>query len=523
MIYLQFLEEKGLQNEWHKLYYNHIMDNLQITTIPLKNHLKFEKKYAVLQGEYQALKLKYEELQQQFNWLKRQIFGQKSERFIPVDPSQLEFDLGIDTPPVQEEKVDVNYTRTKVTKTQGHGRQEMPTHLPFKDIVIEPKEDVSDCKHIGDEITWEYDFNPGKLFIRRYIRPKYALTNDRGVTCGTLPNRPIEKGNFGAGIMSSVVTDKYLYHMPLNRQREKFSRQFGVNFAESTFCDLIKHSIFWFNPVYDFQKQLLVKSDYLQADETPMPVLTKDKKGKTHKGFYWVYYDPIRKIVIFEYRKSRSREGPVNFLKDFSGTLQADGYSGYNEVALRQDISRASCMAHVRRKFEDALGFDKKSAEYALRVIGKWFELERNAKEDNLSFDKRLKNRIEYMKEDFASFKKWMMEQMLDRIPNDLIRKACGYAIGQWAGFDVLFKDGKVELSNNLVENAIRPVALGRKNYMFKGSHKAAQRGAIIYSLISTAKLHGKDPYLYLKTLLEKLPNEKANKIQNYLPQNIIL
>jgi transposase len=393
----------------------------------------------------------------------------------------------------------------------------MPTHLPFDDIVIEPEEDCSGCDKIGEDVTWEYEYKPGTLFIRRYIRPKYSRLNNSGIAIGTLPNRPVEKGNFGPGIMAAVTADKYLYHLPLNRQKDKFQNEFGVTFAESVLCDIISRTVFWMEPVYEIQKKDLLKSSYLQADETTIPVLIKNKKGKTHKGYYWVYYDPVRKIVIYEYQHGRSRAGPNNFLKDFSGTLQVDGYAGYNELVAQEHVIRAACMAHVRRKFENALEYDKGASEYALQIIGKWFTLEREAKAQNATATVRLEMRMKLAAE-FKSFKDWMMQQALQRIPSDLIRKACEYGLGQWEGFTPYLTDGRIELSNNLVENAIRPIAVGRKNYLFKGSEKAAQRGAIIYSLIATAKMHGWDPYKYVKMLLEKLPAEKANNINCYLP-----
>ena len=471
--------------------------------------------------EYESLLSSVDKLQHELTWLKRQLFGSKSERFIPND-SQISLDLGVNSTPQEPQKQEVSYTRTVSKKQPGHGRGDMPNHLPFDDIIIEPEEPVDDCEYIGDEVTWEHEYKPGTLFIRRYIRRKYARRNESGVVIGDLPARPVDKGNFGPGIMATITNDKYLYHMPLNRQRQKFQNEFNVEFAESTLCDLIARTVFWLEPVYECQKSDLLKTNYLQADETPIPVLIKNKKGKTHNGYYWVYYDPVRKIVIFEYQKGRSRAGPNNFLKNYSGILQVDGYTGYDELVLRKDITRAACMAHVRRKFENAMGYDCKAATFALETIGNWFAVERDAKADNLDFDQRLRLRkSRELPEEFENFKTWMLQQVSNRIPSDLIRKACEYALGQWNGFNAYLGNGTVELSNNLVENAIRPVALGRKNYLFKGSHEAAQRGAIIYSMIATAKLHGWDPNEYLKMLLDKLPSEKSDNVENYLPYNL--
>ena len=467
--------------------------------------------------QIQQLQSTIAQLQGELSWLKRQIFGQKSERFIPAD-EQTSLDLGVEEQKNEIAEEKISYTRRKPRTGEGHGRGPMPTHLPFDDVIIEPDEDVSGCVHIGDEISWEYEYTPGNLFVRRYIRRKYARPRDEGVACGSLPPRPVEKGNFGPGIMSAVVTDKYLYHLPLHRQRQKYRNQFGVDFSESTFCDLVTRSVFWLEAVYAVQKRDLLAADYLQVDETPIPVLIKVNKRKTHRGYYWVYSDPLRKNVVFEYRSGRGRDGPNTFLRDFRGIIQTDGYTGYNELASRKGIVRAACMAHVRRKFEAALEYDRTAAGYALGTIGGWFEKEREAVENDLEHEQRAALRRDHLCREFDAFKKWMEQQAFERLPKDPIRKACEYGLGQWEGFDVYLQDGRVELSNNRVENAIRPVALGRKNYLFKGSHAAAQRGAIIYSLVATAKLHGKDPFAYVKHLLESLPAESASNIERYLP-----
>jgi transposase len=473
-------------------------------------------------SEFKALEAKYLQTLHELQWLKRQLFESKSERFIPND-QQIELELSTTKAEVEIAEENISYTRTTTKKTVGHCRREVPTHLPYDDITIEPQEDISKCEKLGDEISWEYEYNPGSLFVRRYIRPKYVNKESSKIIIGTLPNRPVEKGNFGPGIMSTVTIDKYLYHIPLHRQREKFRNEHKVEFAESTFCDIVANTSFWLETISLLQKSILLQSTYIQADETPIPVLTKHNNGKTHKGFYWVYYDPVYNNVIFEYRSGRGCEGPNVFLKNFKGVLQVDGYTGYNELAEKHHNTRAACMAHIRRKFEVALDYDKKTSEYTLTTIGRWFDIEQESKNHNLTYEQRRDMRCDIMKKEFASFKEWLKKLVPGHLPKSPIRKAMEYALGQWDGFNVLFEDGRFELSNNLVENAIRPVALGRKNYLFKGSEDAAQRGAIIYSVIATAKLHGREPREYIKTILEKLPNEKSNNLEQYLPWNITI
>jgi transposase len=244
----------------------------------------------------EQLQTEIDGLKCQLDWLKRQIFGTKSERFIPSSDLQMALDMGIalgipgDQPPpkVQTISYDRSTTTTTTENKVGHGRGTMPTHLPFIDVVIEPKEDHSDCIHIGDEVSWEYEFEPGSLKVKRYIRPKFAKPFGDGIVIGELPARPIEKGNAGAGLMTQVTIDKYVYHMPLDRQRKKFKNEYNVDFSESWLCDIVKNTAFWIEPVYKAYVEQIVACDYLQADETPIPVLTTDGKGKTHRGYFWV-------------------------------------------------------------------------------------------------------------------------------------------------------------------------------------------------------------------------------------------
>jgi len=494
--------------------------------IQLKNnHEKLKNNHDKLTDEYTKQSEELYKLKQDLEWLKRNMFGQKSERFIPDDNQlSLDFGMGLNKDP-EAEKEHVEYERLKpAKKKKGHNRGEMPTHLPFKDTVIEPElEDTENYRKLDEEITWEYEYKPGSLFVHRFIRPKYVRNTDNKIIIGSLPARPIEKGNFGPGFMANVTVDKYTYHLPLYRQIQKYSSKYGVTFSESTFVDIIKNSVFWMEIIYNEAKRRLLESTYIMADETTIPVKIKLSKKKMKKCYYWVYYDPLSDIIIFEYNKSRGQEVPDNFLEGFNnGILQIDGYVGYNNVINKSDIAHASCMAHVRRKFENAITYDKDKAEYALKCIRSWFKIEAEAQEEGLSYEERLELRNRNnIKESFVDFKKWMDKNVIELRPNNPIRKACVYGIKQWKGFEPYLNDGRVELSNNLVEGAIRPITIGRKNYLFKGSERAAQRGAVVYSIVAMAKKHGLDPFKYIKMLLKFLPQEKSNNLENYMPWNI--
>jgi transposase len=464
------------------------------------------------------------ELKMKFEWLQRQMFGAKSERFIPSADLQTALDLGVVSKQdldKAEESVPVTYTRTKNTSSepvQGHGRGVMPTHLPIKKTTIEPVEDTTGMKKIGEEISWYYEMEkPTSLHIVMLIRPKYALPQKNGVVIGTLPALPVEKGNAGPGFLAHISSEKYLYHMPLDRQRKKFKLDFNVEFSESWLSENIGKAVFWLDAVYNEYRNRLLKSTYLQADETPIPVLTRDKKGKTHRGYLWVYHDPVQRLVLFDYRENRSHEGPSDFLKNFSGTLQVDGYEGYADIISRNALIHAACMDHVRRRFEKAKDYDKVRSTYALDAMREWYAVERDAKNKCLSFDERLGLRKENVAASTAAFKVWMQQQLLEVLPKSPIGVALQYALNQWEYFDPYLTDGRIELSNILIENAIRPVALGRKNFLFAGSHDAARWPAVIYSLAAIAQIHGVAPFEYFKELLTELPKSNTQDIRKFL------
>jgi|AGTN01.2.fsa_nt_gi Transposase and inactivated derivatives len=466
-----------------------------------------------------------QELQFQLDWFKRQVFGSKSEQFIPDDDLQEALDLGV----IKNDETKNDTAPTKITYEKkpvssdikpltGHGRGPMPTHLPITDVVIEPEGDLSGMVRIGEEVSWYFDMDkPASLRIIRTIRPKYVTPKKDDVTVAKLPALPIEKGNAGPGLLTQILIDKYEYHIPLDRQRKIFKNEYDVEFSESWLCDNVKNSVFWLEPVFNEYAEIILSSDYLQADETTIPVLTKDHKGKTHRGYYWVYNDPIRHIAIFDYRKSRSREGPNEFLKNFNGTLQIDGYEGYQEIIIKNALKRGGCLDHVRRRFEKALAYDNERATFALDSMRVWYMLERQARESGLSFNDKLAMRREKIAPSMGCFKQWMLEQVSQVLPKSPMGIALSYALNQWTFFDPYLNDGRIELSNILIENAIRPVAIGRKNYMFAGSHEAARRAAIVYSLTSTAKWHGCDPFVYIKELLTELPRSKSCNIGKFL------
>lgn len=474
---------------------------------------------------YEQLLIENLQLKDELAQLKRLIYGSRHERFIPTTPPE-QLSLGINaeqkpTPVTATERIE--YTRQKkqaTTETIKTGRMKLPADLPREKIVIEPTEDVSGMKKIGEEITEELERIPGKLFVRQYVRPKYAKSNDEGVVIAELPARPIDKGIPGPGLLAQIVIDKYTDHLPVHRQIQRFERE-GIKLSSSTLTDWISGTCTLLEPLYEVLKKKILSSDYLQADETPIKVLDKDKKGTTHRGYHWVYYVPIERLVLFDYREGRGREGPNEILENFKGHLQTDGYAVYEDYDRKAGVTLLHCMAHARRKFDEARDNDLARAEYALTQIQKLYAIERQARDNNLTPEQRYALRQEKSLLVLTELKSWMLENYKSVLPKSTIGQALHYSLERFDKLMIYASDGKLEIDNNLVENAIRPVAIGRKNYLFAGSHNGARRAAMLYSLLGTCKINNVNPFEWLRSTLDKIPVHPVNRLHELLPNKV--
>ena len=359
--------------------------------------------------------------------------------------------------------------------------------------------------------------------MRKYIRNKYALPNGDGILIGELPVRPIEKGIAGAGLLSNILVEKFVDHLPIYRQIERFKRE-QVKIPASTIDSWITQTADLVEPLYLHLKKLVLGQGYLQVDETPIKVLDhKNKDGKTHQGYHWVYNAPLQNALFFDYREGRSHEGPMQLLKDFKGYLQTDGYSVYDMFAKQPDIVHVACMAHARREFEKALAYDAQNAGTIMKKIQELYAIERRAREGNLTHAQRKELRLEESLKLMNELGKMIVEMRKTAIPMSPMGKALSYSINRWDSLLNYLSDGALEIDNNWIENAIRPCTLGRKNYLFAGSHEGARRAAMFYSFFGTCKKNNVNPYLWLKKVLEVIPEYPANKIGDLLPQNIKL
>lgn len=465
-------------------------------------------------------------LQFQLDQLKRMIFGAKSERYVSlVDPNQLA--LGIELPveetPEQEQVIVINeHERKKNTKKKNHPvRQAFPADLPREDIIIYPEgyDENSTEKPIGEEVTEVLEEIPGKFFVKRYRRFKYASKVTGKIVIGALPTRPIEKGLFGEQLLAQMLIDKYCDHIPFHRQEQRYRRA-GLTIAYSTLADTPRQLCPIFLPLYEVLKEQSLQGNYLQIDETPHPVMDSSVKGKTHQGYLWVYRSVQERLVLFDYRPGRGNVWPKAILKNFNGFIQTDGYVGYDGFKNHPNITLVGCMAHARRYFEKAISNNKELADFFITEIQKVYAVERRIREEKLSAQEIVQLRNEQSRPILNTLEIWMKEKIIQVTPSSAIGTAIAYSLARWKKLTAYLDHSFLEIDNNLVENAIRPTVLGRKNYLFSGSHESAQRSAMIYSFFGSCKMNNVNPKEWLADILLRLPDTKQSELINLLPCN---
>ncbi len=463
---------------------------------------------AKLEAENVRLRARLGQLEHERSELKRLIFGSKSERYVPEEnPEQLT--LFEEAPAIEIVEEEVAAHSRKRGKPV---RQALPAHLPRQVIVIEPAVDRSGLKKIGEEITETLDYRPAKLIVIQRVRPKYVDPETDRILIAELPARPIDKGMAEAGLLASVVVEKYMDHLPVYRQVQRYKRE-GIPLARSTLEGWVAQVADLLTPLHKRLGELVLESGYIQADETPISVQDPAaKKGKTHKGYYWVYHGPLIKAVYIDYQQGRGRDAPEAFLKGYNGALQSDGYAVYDRYD--REVAAYNCWAHARRYFFAAQDNDPERANHALYEIGKLYDVEREAMD--LPAADRAALRGEKAQPVLDRFKTWLLEK--EGLPKSPWGKAVSYTLMRWEKLTRYVEDGHIEIDNNLVENAIRPIALGRKNYLFAGSHDAAQRAAVIYSLLGTCKKHEINPYDWLRDVLTRIPTHPYKQVDELLP-----
>lgn len=461
------------------------------------------------------------------------IYGRKSERFVaqvPADQLQLTFsqDENIDVPQSQE-KQQISYARQKPEKKQHPVRQELPAHLPRKVIDLYPHGCNPSIETFGrPEVTEILEYEPGKLHVIRYQRHKIKTTDAEGnerIEIAELPDRVIDKGFAGPGLMSQIISDKFLDHLPLYRQSQRYWREEKVHLPRSTLTDCVRQCSTALEVLCEGLRKKVSRSKYLQVDESGIRVLTKSKEKSTVSGCMQVYHAVHERLVWFRYTQTKEQANLIDILKSFEGNLQVDGNVSYEELKKEKDgikrypaITVSHCMAHARRKFESALDNDKDRATHVLTEIRKLYEMERVIVEERLDRTMTEVIRTEHSAPVLKDLKIWMDKEVERALPKSKIGMALRYTLKRWTGLCEFVNNGDLLIDNNLVENQIRPLALGRKNYLFAGSHDGARRAALFYSLFGTAKVNGINPSQWLRDVLIRIKSHPVNRIEELLP-----
>lgn len=472
--------------------------------------------------------------------LTKMLFGPKSERhkkeeqlsnqMLLFGPQPKEEKDSEEQAEQETEKQTVTYQREKAKAKKQSTRIPLPEDLPRIELVIQPKGDLTGLIKIGEEVTEILDIIPPQFRVIRLVRPKYAnpLAKTEQVKnpilIAPMPERVINRGIPSVRLLAYIIMCKFVDHLPYYRQIEIFKR-IGITIKSNTINGWIAKTCVLLKPLYDAFCKHQFSKKYLQADESTIKVLKikkTGKKGKAKTAYYWVYYDPIDNHVVFIYDPGRGRKYAAEHLKDFNGTLQTDGLSVYDAFDLLEHITLVACMAHIRRKFIEAIPNDKKRAEPAVLLIQQLYEIEEQARENNYTHDQRLALRQLKAVPIMAKLKTYLDKLQADPavLNSSAIGGAVRYALGRWKYQQRYLYDGRIEIDNNLVENAIRPLALGRKNYLFAGSEQGAKWGAIFYTLLGSAIRQGHNPLEYLSDILRRLPHAKINDLEHFFPAN---
>lgn len=454
--------------------------------------------------------------------LKRGVFfGSKNERLSTISDGQL--------PLLAAEEVAAPVT-LKPAAVKGHTRaarvkrdlSKLP-HFRVESTVPPPqcqccKEEMS---KIGEDISLELESQPARLFVNEHVQPRYACSQCKDkVIQAPLPEtaKPLHRCIVGPGLLALVHVSKYVDHNPLHRQEQAFERQ-GFLIPRSNLCDWICFAEReYLNRLWDALRDEMFKESYLQGDETTLKVQDGAIAKECHRGYLWGTYSTEKRLVMFEYAESRAGAVAKDIYKNFTGALQTDAYAGYNPVLLPNKVQRIACLAHVRRRFRECEKACSKETTTILQLIGELYHLENRWKA--LAPPERQAQRNHFSKPVFLKLEAYLRALRESMLPKAPIMEAINYALNQWDAIMRILDDGRYHLDNNPIEREMRPIAIGRKNYLFAGSHDGARRAAVIYSLLGTARLHKVNPYEWLKFVFQNMRSHPVNRVHELLPHN---
>jgi transposase len=455
--------------------------------------------------------------------LRRLQFGRSSEK-LSREIEQLELRLEeLQTAQAQATTVQEPSAQPEREKP---ARKPLPEHLPREELVHQPACACPDCggalRRVGEDVSEVLEYVPEHFKVVRHVRPKLSCASCQRIVQASAPSRPIARGLAGPGLLAHVLVAKYADHLPLYRQAQIYARQ-GIDLDRSTLADWVGDCSRLLTPLVDALGRYVVAAEKLHADDTPVPVLDPGR-GKTRTGRLWTYVRDDRPsgstdppAVLFRYSPDRKGERVQAHLKSFKGVLQADGYSGFDELYVNGDILEAGCWAHVRRKFYDFHETTQSPvAAEALRRIGELYVIEADIRGRLPQERARVRGmRAAALLDDL---KAWLEAQLARVSKKSELAVAIRYALSRWIALTRYCDDGRLEIDNNIAERELRAVALGRKNYLFAGSDAGGEHAAALYSLIGTAKLNGIDPEAYLRDVLQRIAEHPINRVDELLP-----
>lgn len=476
-------------------------------------------------------------------WLRRKVFGKMSEKNLPLDPDQLllfeqehltdEERARLDK---EVEAAEQQMTKTITVKVKPSRRDLDTTGLPTEVIDIYPDGTTDENGKLKDEYveigtdeSSRLEHIAAKTYIKKTVIHKVMLKSDsnnktpedRRIICARLPLAPVNRCMAGASVLADIIIGKFMYHLPFYRQIQQY-KESGITISDSTMGGWYEAAVEKLKLLYDILRQHILQSEYIQIDESVLPVIDSEKH-KARKGYEWCVRDAIRGAVMFYYdRGSRGGKVAREILGAYKGAVQCDGYDAYDQLEKNDNITVYGCWAHARRKFVDALNENNRLATEALCFIRKIYKVESDANKAGLNADERKEQRLKISYPTIRLFETWMKETYLKVLPNSKMGDAIEYTYSLLPRLSRYVNDGRINIDNNLIENAIRPLALGRKNYLFCGNDASAYRAAIVYSLISTCKAVDVDPRTWMEDVLRKIPYYRRDQrdLAELLPFN---
>ncbi len=512
-----------------------VLDSLESENIFLKEELSFFKNDNVeLKEKLIHFEKEHEKLLGYIRQLKQDKYGRKADVVSDVTSLLPGFEDLFDEIFIEEKKDEEEEVEKPLGKARNKGRRALPKNLPrhreIHDLSAEEKICACGCElhKIGEEVSERLDYVPAQATVIEIVRFKYACKScEEGVKISPVPAQAIPKGIPTAGLLAHILTSKYVDHIPLYRQSNMLQR-IGVDISRGTMSGWVLKCGELLSPLRDLLKEHIVSDTYVRADETPVQVLQEPNRKDTTKSYIWVYLTGGHKnfAVVYEYKETRSGEGPEEFLKDFKGYLQSDAYGGYNGIINRPENTSVGCWAHARRKYIAVVKMFPQKPGKAAEIVGVirgLYKIEEEMKEQKLSPEEVRIIRQEKSKPILEKLKKQLQGLKLMVPPKNPLAGAIGYTLNNWNSLTTYLEDGRLDIDNNAAERAIRPFAIGRKNWLFMGNPNGAKAASIIYSLIETAKANGLEPYKYLRYLLETIPSIAPENISSLLPWNVPL